>query len=119
MYLILFVLHDAEKVTEILDAWEQVGVTGVTILHSSGLGRVRGNKPGLRDDLPLIPSLDVLLSHEEQFSRTLFSLVKEEDMVDRLVEVTQRITGDLTCPDTGLLVVLPVVRAVGLPKQVV
>jgi nitrogen regulatory protein PII len=117
MYLILFVLHDAEKVTELLDAWEAVGVTGATILPSSGLGRLRGRKPGLRDDLPLIPSLEALLDHEEQFSRTLFSLVKDEEMVDQLVEATQKIIGDLNRPDTGLLVVLPVVRALGLHKQ--
>ena len=61
MYLILFVLHDSKKVPELLDAGEQVGVSGVTILHSSGLGRVRNkNRSGLRDDLPLIPSLGAL-----------------------------------------------------------
>ena len=118
MYLILFVLHDSEKVPELLDAWEQVGVSGVTILHSSGLGRVRNkNRSGLRDDLPLIPSLEALLDHEEEFSRTLFSLVKGEEMVDQLVEATQKVVGNLTHPDTGLLLVLPVVRAIGLQKQ--
>lgn len=118
MYLILFVLHDPEKVPELLDAWEQVGVSGVTILHSSGLGRVRSkNRSGLRDDLPLIPSLEALLNHEEEFSRSLFSLVKGEQMVDQLVEATQKVVGDLSHPDTGLLVVVPVVRAYGLQKQ--
>jgi nitrogen regulatory protein PII len=118
MYLILFVLHNPEKVPELLDAWEQLGVSGVTILHSSGLGRVRSkNRSGLRDDLPLIPSLEALLNHEEEFSRTLFSLVKGEQMVDQLVEATQKVIGDLSRPETGLLVVLPVFRAYGLPKQ--
>lgn len=117
MYLIIFVLHDAEKVTDLLDEWEKVGVTGATILPSSGLGRLRGRKPGLRDDLPLIPSLEALLNHEEEFSRTLFSLVEDEEMVDRLVEATQRVIGDLSYPDTGLLMVIPVIRALGLYKQ--
>lgn len=117
MYLILFVLHDAEKVHDLLDAWEKVGVSGVTILHSSGLGRVRGNKPGLRDDLPLIPSLEALLNHEEEFSRTLFSIVQGEEIVEKLVEATQEVVGDLSLPDTGLLVVTPVIHAYGLQKQ--
>ncbi|MFO7623113.1 MAG: hypothetical protein R6V73_02090 [Anaerolineales bacterium] len=118
MYLIIFVLHNPEKVPELLDAWEQVGVSGITILHSSGLGRVRNkNRSGLRDDLPLIPSLEALLNHEEEFSRTLFSLVKGEEMVDQMVAATQDVIGDLSQPDTGLLVVIPVVRAYGLQKQ--
>jgi nitrogen regulatory protein P-II 1 len=119
MYLILFVLHNPEKVPELLDAWEDVGVSGVTILHSSGLGRVRSsNRTGLRDDLPLIPSLEALLNHEEYFSRTIFSIVEGEQMVDKLIEATERVIGDLSRPNTGLLVALPVVRAVGLEKQV-
>jgi nitrogen regulatory protein PII len=118
MYLIMMVMHNPEKVPELLDAWEQVGVSGVTILHSSGLGRVRRkNRSGLRDDLPLIPSLEALLNHEEEFSRTLFSIVQGEQMVDQMVDATQRVVGDLTRPDTGLLVVIPVVRAFGLQKQ--
>lgn len=118
MYLILFVLHDPEKVPELLDAWEEVGVSGVTILHSSGLGRVRSiNRTGLRDDLPLIPSLEALLNDEEYFSRTLFSIVEGEQMVDKLIQAAQRVVGDLSRPNTGLLVALPVVRAVGLQKS--
>ncbi len=118
MYLILFVLHNPEKVPEVLDAWEEVGVSGVTILASSGLGRVRThNRTGLRDDLPLIPSLEALLNHEEYYSRTLFSIVQGEQMADRLIEATQRVIGDLTQPDTGLLVALPVLKAYGLNKQ--
>jgi nitrogen regulatory protein P-II 1 len=118
MYLILFVLHNPEKVPEILDAWEEVGVSGVTILASSGLGRVRSiNRTGLRDDLPLIPSLEALLNHEEYFSRTLFSIVQGEEMADKLIEATQRVVGDLSRPDTGLLVALPVLKAYGLDKQ--
>jgi nitrogen regulatory protein P-II 1 len=118
MYLILFVLHNPEKVPELLDAWEEVGVSGITILHSSGLGRVRRtNRTGLRDDLPLIPSLEALLNHEEYFSRTIFSIVQGEEMVDKMIEATQRVVGDLSRPDTGLLVALPVLKAYGLDKQ--
>jgi nitrogen regulatory protein P-II 1 len=117
MYLILFVLHNPEKIHELLDAWEEVGVSGVTILASSGLGRVRSiNRTGLRDDLPLIPSLEALLNHEEYYSRTLFSIVQGEQMADKLIEATQRVVGDLSRPDTGLLVALPVLKAYGLNK---
>ena len=115
MFLILFVLHNADKCDDLLDAWEETGVGGITILHSTGLGRVRGGV--LWDDLPLVPSLESLMEHEESFSRTLFTVVESESMVEQIVAVTQKTIGDLSLPNTGLLVVLPVVQAYGLQKQ--
>ena len=115
MYMILFVLDDYEKLDDLLDAWENAGVPGVTIFHSYGLGRVR--QDGLRDDLPLMPSLENLFEHEEIFSRTLFSVVDNDEIVDRLVEATQQVVGDLANPNSGLLVVLPTTRVYGLNKN--
>ena len=43
MYMILFVLHDTSKEEDILDAWDSVGVTGITILPSTGLARVKNS----------------------------------------------------------------------------
>ena len=112
MYMILFVLDNYEKLNDLLDAWEEAGVPGVTILHSSGLGRVR--QAGLRDDLPLMPSLEDLFDHEELFSRTIFSVVKGEEIIERVVKATEKVVGDLMQPNAGLLVVLPVAKVYGL-----
>jgi nitrogen regulatory protein P-II 1 len=115
MYLILFVLNKAEKINEILDAWETIGVPGVTILHSTGIGRTR-QQQGIWDDLPLMPSLRSLLEHEELFNRTLFTVVNDESMIDDLVNSAQEIVGDLDMPGTGLIVVLPVSKIYGYTK---
>lgn len=112
MYMILFVLDDFEKLNDLLDAWEEAGVPGVTILHSSGLGRVR--QAGLRDDLPLMPSLEDLFNHEEFFSRTIFSVVQGEETIDQVVKATEKVVGNLMEPNAGLLVVLPVAKVYGL-----
>lgn len=116
MYFILFVLNDPDLVKPLLEAWEEAGVTGVTIMHSSGLGRVHMHA-GLRDDLPLIPSLEALMKHEEFFSRTLFTVIDGKEVVDRVVTATERIVGNLTRPKTGLLLVLPVLEAYGVEKN--
>ena len=115
MYMILCVVHDPEKCQALLDVWENVGIPGATILHSTGLGRLRGN--GFMDDLPLFPGLDDLLEHEEYFSRTIFSVVEQEISVDEIVEATERVLGNLNEPETGVLVVLPVLRAYGVKKR--
>jgi hypothetical protein len=116
MFLVLFILHDSDKLGSLLDAWEAAGVSGVTIMHSTGLGRARQGI-GWRDDLPLMPSLKSLFQTEEVYSRTLFTVVPNQLLVDRVVAATIDVIGDLERPETGLLVVLPLVAAYGLQKK--
>ena len=92
-----------------------MGITGVTILESSGLGRVR--KAGMRDDLPLMPSLSDLFKRSETHHRTLFTVVQDQTKIDTLVEATQSVVGDLEQPNTGFLFVVPVSQAFGRTKE--
>jgi nitrogen regulatory protein P-II 1 len=113
MYMILFVLSKMEMSSDLLDAWEAEGVSGITILPSTGLGRIR-QYAGLRDDTSIIPSLNNLLNHEQSLSQTLFSIVPDDDMVDKVVQATQKVVGDLNEADRGILVVIPLARVYGL-----
>jgi nitrogen regulatory protein P-II 1 len=113
MSMILFVLHDPAKLDELLSAWEQAGVSGATVLYSTGLGRIRQN-PSLSEDFPLMPSLEDFLPKVAGLSRTVFTLVDDETIVERVISATERVVGDLSQPDRGLLAVLPVTRLRGL-----
>ena len=112
--MLMFVLDDPDRSQDILEAWEAVGVVGVTILESSGLGRVR--RAGMRDDLPLIPSLGDLLKSKETRHRTLFTIVDGQKQIDAILDATQSVVGDLEQRNTGLLFVLPVSEVHGLSK---
>jgi nitrogen regulatory protein PII len=114
-YLVVFVLDDPDKCSAILDAWEAAGANGITILESTGLGRVR--RAGLRDDVPLLPSLHDLLRAETSSHRTLFSVVESQVQVDALVKTTQAVVGDLNQPQTGLLFVTPLLQVFGLRRE--
>lgn len=115
MYLVIFILHNVDLLDDILNAWEAVGISGATVLRSYGLGRVR--KIGLREDLPIFPSLENMLESEEEFSRTLITIVESRPTVDKVVAATTSITGDLNLPDTGILAVLPVEQVYGLQNR--
>lgn len=115
-YLVLLVLDDIERGNDVCDAWEAAGVGGITILASTGLGRMR-QKQGFRDDIPLMPSLRSLLHGPEEHHRTLFSVVEGEAMVDKVIAATEAVLGDLSEPDSGILVALPVYRAVGIHRR--
>ena len=96
-YLVVLVIDNLDHCHPVLDAWEEVGVTGVTILESSGIGRAR--RAGLRrDDYPLMLSLTDILQSKERHHRTVFSVVDTEissphyrndlkaELADRLLE---------------------------------
>jgi nitrogen regulatory protein P-II 1 len=108
--MILFVLDDPEKTMDVLEAWARVGVSGATILESSGLGRVLNT----RDDLPLIPSLRAVLSTQEREHRTFFSVLADSFDLAPLIAETELVTGPLADPHTGILIVVPVLQVVGL-----
>ncbi len=118
-YLVLLVLHDVDRLNEVLVAWEDAGVGGVTVIATTGLGRIRERFAALRDDLPLIPSIHDLLvaPNEEILNRTLFSIVDSEELADKLVKATEGTLGDLSRPRNGILAILPVARVYGLNRS--
>ena len=116
MKMVLFVLNDPAKVLDLLTAWKEAGVSGATVLSSTGMGRIH-QAAALRDDLPLMPSLDDFFSSDEQLSRTIFTIIKDDEIVRRVIIATRSVVGDLDQPDTGLLVVLPLESAEGLEKK--
>jgi len=111
--MVILVMDVLEEVSEVMAAWQEVGVSGITAWESRGLGRMHADAL-LRSDVPMLPSLTSLLQTREQNHRTIFTLVDSEAMVDKLIEVTEEITGNLDEANKGILFVLPVMRAVGV-----
>jgi nitrogen regulatory protein PII len=113
MKLILFVLNDPGKLQDLLEAWKEAGVSGATVLYSTGMGRIH-QSAALRDDLPLMPSLSDFLASNTDLSRTLFTIVENDETVRHVMAATRAVVGDLYQPGAGLLVVLPVDLTDGL-----
>ncbi len=110
-YMVLLVIDDLNIYPNVLDAWDSAKVPGITILESTGMGNLR--RGSIRDDIPMLPSISELFRSREHRHRTIFSVVEGEEMVDRLIGITEEILGDLNRPNTGVLFVLPVSRVVG------
>ncbi len=116
MFMILLILDNPDYCKVVLDAWDNAGAYGVTILPSTGLGRVR-RSAGLQDDMPLMPSLEEFFKEEESQNRTLITIVQDQPTVDRIIAATEKIVGDLNEPNTGILAVLPVTQVYGLQPR--
>jgi nitrogen regulatory protein PII len=110
--LIVLVLDNPSKMDEVLNIWVAHSVPGVTMLDSAGLGRQIDDM--LRDDLPLVPSLESLLRSREESHRTVFSVVPDGFDVDGLVKATEQVTGPCEESNTAFIFVVPVNRVWGL-----
>ena len=114
-YLVVFVLDNPDLCQDVLDAWENAGAKGITILESTGIGRIR--RAGIRDDLPLMPSLSDLFKSDETHNRTLFSAVDDLDIAHALVKAAQDTVGGIEKPNSGLLFIAPLLEIYGLNSE--
>lgn len=110
MYVIMFVLDDPSILDRILDAWEEVGIGGVTIVESTGIQRRRIE----RKHIPMRFSFQPIVVGGESGNYTLFTFVKEEEMIDKCIQATEEIVGDLNDPNTGILAAWPIAKIKGL-----
>jgi hypothetical protein len=112
--LLIVVLDDIEKFPALIEAWEAAGVPGITVLDSVGTRRLRERVQ--RDDVPLMPSLRSLFSREEDYNRTLFTVIEDKDVLERAVTAARNVVGDFMEPHTGILFIIPVSQTLGVPK---
>ncbi len=113
-FMVMYVLDNTGQLSAVLEAWQQAGAPGITILDSTGVERLR--QAGLRDDLPLLASLSDILADDNVYHKTLFSVVEDEVIIDRIIEATRKIVGDFSNSHTGVLCVFPLLRVYGLDK---
>lgn len=112
MYMVMFVSKDADQASDVLDIWIKNGIGGVTILESAGLSQLDHHY----DDVGIVFSLSSLLRRKEIHHRTLFSAVKDDETLQRVVKATTDHVGDWTRADVGVLFVWPLTVAYGLDK---
>ncbi len=111
--LLILVIDNLEQFPDLLKAWEEIGVPGITVLESLGSRRA---EEGLRDDWPLLISLRAVLERQEMHNRTMFAVIDEEAILEKAIQSAQNIVGDFSQPHTGILFTVPVDRALGILK---
>jgi CBS domain-containing protein len=111
IHLLTVILDDLERMPALLQAWQAIGLPGVTILESAGayrtttwLGRVG------------LGALDRLFEAEEVRRRTLLVAVDDDALLEQAIAEAERVVGGFDRPDSGLLLVLPVAQVRGLHK---
>ncbi len=110
MYMLMMVLDDTAHLNDVLNAWEGAGITGVTIIESTGLNRVLQRH-----------SADMAFAGFSQMfgggrvgHNTLFTVIEGLELAEAAVKATESVLGDLSKPDTGIIFALPVAKTWGM-----
>jgi hypothetical protein len=121
MKLVVLITAEVEKGLDVAQAWQDAGAPGVTIIRSYGLYTLQSQVKSGAVELPMmIGSMAAAMAHiidsVEENVGMILSLVSVE-MVDKLIAAASAVLGDLTEPNHGVLFVVPVERALGLPPM--
>lgn len=114
--LVGLVLNDIKYLESIIDSWEEAGARGATVLDCAGKRQLK--EALQKDDVPLFPSLANILQESQVAQKFIFSIVEDGPTVDRIIDATESITGDLFEQGKGILFVLPLNFVLGLRRPV-
>lgn len=118
MKLVILITAETENGLQVAEAWQEAGAPGVTIIQSHGLfslqERVRRGDVELPRMLASMASaMASIIESVERNSYVILSVVPVE-MVDKLSDETSKVLGDLLSPNTGVMFVLDIERAIGV-----
>jgi nitrogen regulatory protein P-II 1 len=103
MYMVMCVIDDPSLLEDVLVAWQQIGVTGATILESTGMQR----RLGCQLLIPQRYAFEGLTESCSEGHNTLFSIVPDEATAQASLLAAEKVTGDFTLPHTGVFASWP------------
>ncbi len=109
--LLIVILHDLDCLPDLLKAWEDAKVPGVTMLPSYGGFQAQAlvRRSGLG-------SLLGIFDQEKAQQRTLMCLIDDPEILEVAISEADRVIKGFDRPNSGILFVVPVERALGLKK---
>jgi CBS domain-containing protein len=109
--LLVVILHDADRLPDLLKAWRKIGVPGSTILPSAGSFVAENwvKRSGLTTFLSLF-------DQSKLQQRTLLSLIDDPEILEMAVAEADRVVKGFDSPNSGILFTLPIGQVLGLKK---
>lgn len=112
MHIIFLVLNKVEYLDDILSKLKKAGVSGGTILDSTGMVK----KIDDSTESYILGSLRLFLDEPRAESKTIFFVV-EDNQIDIIRKTIDEALGGINNPNTGILFGFPITFADGLIKK--
>jgi len=110
--MVLLVIDDPNRLDDALRAWETAGVSGITILESTGLHRRKVQALGARYafGFPRLAGTD----YEGHY--TLLAIVRDREHAEECADVAEALLGALDRPNGGVFAAWPLELARGVSQ---
>jgi len=115
MYVLFVVLNEIDYIEDILSGFVEQKVSGATILESQGMGSAIANSDN--ESMPLFATLRMLIGDSHPYSKTIFTVLKDEAMVERAVSVVQEVLSDFKDSGIGFMFTVPVAKVYPIKKD--
>lgn len=92
MKVLFLILNNPDYLEDVLAVFTNNEVRGATILESQGMGSTIVNNN--IKDLPLFGSLNKILKNSHVYNKTIFSVIKDEEKLKRVIRDLNEIQKD-------------------------
>jgi len=112
MHLLICIVNNTATVNDIVGGFVRIGVTGATVIDSHGTAEIAAAQ------VPVFAGFRHLVQSNRQPNRTILSVIKDNETLDRAIDVVEQVVGDFEGSATGIMFAVPVTRVKGLaPKM--
>lgn len=112
---LFLVLNETKYLDDILAAFVEVGVKGATILDSQGMGSALALNSN--QQIPLFGYLKNLLDDAHPYNKTIFTVLKNEELTSKVVKAVKDVVGDIDRPGVGFMFTIPVGNVYGIGQK--
>lgn len=110
MQLLILILKNENIVEELLHVLAENKISGCTILDGHGMGEALADM----DDLPMFGTLRAMMAtNHKQPSKVMLMAAKDEQII-QITNIIKSVVGDLSKPNTGILLSVPVYYCEGM-----
>lgn len=109
MFALILILNDIYKLDKIHEVFYQAEI-GATTMDSQGMGKV------LLDhniNVPMLDSVRKLIDGRKPYSKIVFSIIKDKEKLDEVVERIKEELDYFNEPGIGFMFVMPVIEVYG------
>lgn len=109
MFALVLILNDISKLDDIHEVFYQEEI-GATTIDSQGMGKV------LLDhniNIPMLDSVRKLIDGRKPYSKIVFSIIKDKEKLDEVVEKIKEELDFFEEPGIGFMFVMPVIEVYG------
>lgn len=110
MFMVMLVIDNPDLLDRVLAEWDAAGISGATIIESSGFHR----RMRMNFIIPARVDLPQMQGEVTPYHYTLLAAVPDETSADLALQAAERITGNLDQPNTGIFASWPLSRVKGV-----